>query len=346
MGLKKFDLHYKSWGALIIFVILITFCLFLSKNIISSSEGQLVGTLGQNVPIKVEINQPFEFDVWLSPVNPSFSGKVEVFMDNNPKVKYEPRKFTLKVGDRQKVRATILKTSTGLAVIAASADHWEGFDLTVDAGFSAKLKSNINEPIESGTTKGLILSFVSEDGTPAPLDVDTILYLHSSKIKLLEEVNNKWVDEVKFKLPLGTRSLSLKIMPNSWFADTDVIAADLYSYRELPVYNFDNVTISILPPWYAPLLMAILGGILYSITQLLKDITGYQGSIFRFILAKVLPGLIPGLVAGALAYLLASWGVLGIRVDTTSLKGFVILGFLFSYVGVDIVLKAVTQRKT
>jgi len=53
-----------------------------------------------------------------------------------------------------------------------------------------------------------------------------------------------------------------------------------------------------------------------------------------------------GSVAGALAYFLSNFDVLGIAVDTSSLRGFVILGFLFSYVGVDLILKTLVSPKS
>jgi hypothetical protein len=53
----------------------------------------------------------------------------------------------------------------------------------------------------------------------------------------------------------------------------------------------------------------------------------------------------PGALAGAIAYLLANYEVLGFKADTTQLRGFLILGFLFAYVGIDTILKIVTAKK-
>jgi hypothetical protein len=316
----------------------------LSVDEVAAQSDTTNGQIEGDVPIEVLKSQPFDFYVWVKPRNREFDGTVKVFMDNNPKVKYEPSEFMLKVGERRQVRATIIATNCGLAVIGAHADNWHDLDITVNAGFSAKLKANLADPVESGDQKSFSISLIDKDSKPVQLDVEARLIIQASKILLRDQTNNRWVEKVEVKLPLGTSSTAVDIRPNTWSSDTGMITAELRSYRDFPVHS-ESFYLPILPPWYVPLLMAMLGGLLYSTTQILKKFSRRKATGFRFLLNKVLPGLLPGLVAGTIAYLLASWGILGIKVDTTSLKGFVILGFLFSYVGVDLVLRAATQRK-
>jgi len=54
--------------------------------------------------------------------------------------------------------------------------------------------------------------------------------------------------------------------------------------------------------------------------------------------------ILPGALAGALAYFLVNMNILGIKIDTTALQGFLVLGFLFAYVGIDTILKLVTRK--
>jgi len=326
-------------------VMLVVFLFCLPLNMVAAQSDEIIGTIIGNIPIKVEKDQPFEFDIWLDPHKRGYGGAVTIFMDNNPKVKYEPPKFAIKVGERQKVRATILRTDCGLAVIAAHASNWERLDTTVDAGFTAKLKTNINEPVESGNTKSFYLVLTDKDGNAVQLDTNTRLILQASKLQFYDQENKSWTESIEMYLKLGANSTPIvKILPNTWAADNGVIKAELWSSLNFPVYT-QEFSISILPRWYLPLLMAIIGGVLYSITQLAKEFFRYKGPIFQFLRTKALPSLVLGSLTGALAYLFASWGILGIKVDTTSLQGFVIQGFLFSYVGLDLVLKAATQRK-
>jgi len=76
-----------------------------------------------------------------------------------------------------------------------------------------------------------------------------------------------------------------------------------------------------------------------------EGVAGKRQPLSGFILKVGLPTLI-GVFARLLGYLLGKWNVLGIKVDTTSLQGFVVLGILFSYVGIDLVLTALAQRKS
>ena len=94
--------------------------------------------------------------------------------------------------------------------------------------------------------------------------------------------------------------------------------------------------------------MAMMGGMLYSFFQCIRlgktHRRSGKGTFKQFFLRKIIPRLITGCVSGLLAYLFASWGILGITVDTTTLKGFVILGIIFSYIGIDLILKTVAPE--
>jgi hypothetical protein len=88
----------------------------------------------------------------------------------------------------------------------------------------------------------------------------------------------------------------------------------------------------------------MLGALAYAVYKILTKLPNQKGSIPAFVATTVLPGLFSGALAGLLAYLLAQWNVLGIKVDTTEVQGFIILGFLFSYVGIDSIVKAIAPR--
>jgi len=331
------------------FAFVLLFLFFLAGRVPANPfDGGTKGQIMGNPPIKVDKAQPFDFHIWLKPANPSFDGSVKIFMDNNPKVKYEPQEFTLKAGERQKVRATILNTGCGLAVIAAYADDWEELDTTVDGGFLAKVKTNLNESIESGVKKSCYISFTDENGKPIALDADTVMVLQSSKLGLYDQTNKKWVESIQIQLPFGSSSTpAFDILPDTWASDMGIISVELRSALNYPIYN-DNIPIPILPPWYSPLLMAMMGGILYSSFQCIRLGKAHRrsgkGRLRQLVVKKIIPALITGCVSGLLAYLFASWGILGIKVDTTTLKGFVILGIIFSYIGIDLILKTVAPE--
>lgn len=305
-----------------------------------------VGTLSTNIQAEVEKGEPFEFDVWLSPRSPDFNGSVKVSMERSAKVKYEPQEFELKAGDRQKVIGKIVSSNSGLAIIYAYAEHWEPIDLTINSGFTGKLKTNIGEPLQSRTVKGLALSLVDKDGKPLKLDAPLTLYMRGSRILLLAEDSDQWRADIEMGVARGTSNLMpVNIKPTSWAGDTGIVSVLLKTPQGAPVYD-ETVYVSILPPWYVPLLMAMLGGLTYSFGQFLRSqLSRTRRQTAKTWSRKAAISVVAGLTAGLLAYLLAAWNILGIKIDTTSLKGFVILGILFSYVGVDLVLGATSARK-
>ena len=92
------------------------------------------------------------------------------------------------------------------------------------------------------------------------------------------------------------------------------------------------------------MIMAAVGGLLWSLYSVAKDFKTIATGPRRRIVAQFALTLFGGLFAGSFAYLLASWDVLGIRVDTSSLRGFVFFGFLVAYVGVDSLMKGISSK--
>jgi len=301
-----------------------------------------LGVMEADMTIKAQKDKPFAIDLWLVPKEKQFKGTVTVFMEQTAQMKYEPRVFQIRPGERKTVMATVLGTSCGLAPIQATADNWEDFDAVVDTGFSAKLKTNVIEPIDSGITKTFSIALEDAEGNPVSLDNDVELTLQSSKIKLKTFEDQNWHEQIVLNMKRGTSATPpLNIQSDSLVADKALISAQL-QVEDFVVHNAD-FWIDVKARWYVPLLMAMLGGVAYGVWKMFKESADPKNSLRSF--SAIFGGLFAGAFAGALAYFLANWGVLGIKVDTTTLQGFVILGFLFSYVGVDTILKAVTTKE-
>lgn len=302
-----------------------------------------LGYIAADLPLKVEVNEPFEIDLILKPKNPGYPGAAKVFMEQTNQMKYEPRTLGLKAGERKTVRATVLKSSSGLASVVATADGWDSLDTVINSGFWSRLKSNIGEPIHAGSRKTFSISFKDDEGDATPLDAPVTVTLQGSKLLML--VDGNWHERVELTVPAGSIStVPIEIKATSWAADTALVSAEVRTMNNMVIHN-ENFWINVLPRWYVPLLVAILGGVMYSVYRLSQRLPNRRGAAREFLLGAVLPGLASGGFAGALAFLLASWGVLGIKVDTTTLQGFLILGFLFAYVGIDFILKTVTRRE-
>lgn len=358
----------------------------LSDNARPAAEGEAGGEFEMDLPYKVEINKPFQLDIWLLPADPKFNQTVKVFMEQNSRMQYTPRVFELTPGVRKTISARILKSDSGLGEIIATADGWKDYYATVDAGFSARIRSNVKPSIESGKTQTFTIDFIDGNGKPVSLDAPVSVTLQSSNTRIREvgemlcddegdsdaqtaetviqnkntnkrlgslkrqqkeQVTRGWCDNISFKVERGTSTTPLiQIKPQTIFPEKGAILVEVRMNDDFLLLN-DRIWFDILPRWWIPLLMTILGGLLYSLYKLIKGQdnlkTNEPGTGVKYSSYFVIT-VVTGMVSGVLAYLLGNYGILGFKVDTSSLQGFVILGFLFSYVGVDAILKAATQR--
>jgi|GEM_PF-3981577 len=311
-----------------------------------AADPNKIGRLMENAPVRSDKAAGIDFDIWLQP-NPGhekWSEPVEVFMENKPSlIKYDPPQFKLKVGDTQKVHATILKSYSGLAIVFAYTrdGQWEPFDTTVDLGFSAKMKTNINEPIEGNTEKSLVIDFIDKDGNPAPVDSNIKLIIQtSSKLKVFDPADSLWKQNAEFPVTMQRTSANpIRIKSDAWNGDKGLISAQLSSNQGYPVHE-EEIWVTVRPRWYLSLVVAMLGGLAYGGYQLLSFIVKPRNSKRKLVVT-----LIIGSMAGALSYFLSSWGILGFKVDTSTVEGFFLLGFLFAYTGIDIILKAAARSK-
>jgi hypothetical protein len=95
------------------------------------------------------------------------------------------------------------------------------------------------------------------------------------------------------------------------------------------VFTFDS------DPWaWLPVLLAIGGALLCGVFRLLRT-EARQSALFRECVLMVLSSV----VAGCIAWLFADFDLLGLKLDPHVLRTYAILGFLFSYIGVDVLLR-------
>ena len=304
-----------------------------------------LGVLRVDLPMSVQVNEPFSLDLWLQPVDRSFSGTVGVFMEQTHKMIYEPRTFNLRAGARQTVRARVLKSRSGLAEVIASANGWDDLYVTLDAGFSAKLKaSQLGQPLESGTAQTFTFDFVDSLGKPLPLDAPVKLMVSASKAKLKWRPEFPASERIEVDIARGATSTPpIEVTPQALAPDKGILLVDVKINNDFVILN-EGIQFTILPRWWVPMLMAVLGGVLHGLYQIVRDLAAAE-KLLRRRIARAFGSLVTSGLAGALAYFLSNFDVLGIKIDTSSLRGFVILGFLFSYVGIDLILKTLVPTK-
>jgi hypothetical protein len=304
------------------------------------SSGQDIGYITADFTFNPDLYTPFNIDVFLQPYDPSFSGSANVYMEETNKVLYEPREFTLATGQRQTVKATVVKSKSGLGEIMATADRWKTLREPIYLGFRGKITAkSLEQPLRSGEVKSVSLEFVDDSGRPTPLDASVTLILRSTKTSIRIGPSGEWSDHLDLTIERGTTAiLPFELKPTTWWADEGLLSVEVKLRDNFVAFN-QNLTFPILLRWYLQLMMAILGASLYSWYKGFAHMTSSSGSWIRKTLSVLGFGLIGGASAGGLAFLLASWNIIGIKVDTTSPLGFVILGVLFSYIGVDLILK-------
>ena len=307
---------------------------------------QPVGELITALPVEVGKNKPFEFEVRLKPYAGDFKGLVKVAMQQNPNVIYQPRTFTLSPGQTQNVTAAVVKSNSGLAIIFASADNWEPIDTAIVVGGAPiQLNAKIEQPIESFRPRSFIVSFTDEAGKPIRLEAGAQMLFELSNLSVSQN-GKDWRSEIT--LPLGkedneTKPLQLKA--TSWHADSGIIKINLTTSQGYKVTG-SSANIAIVPPWWVLMMMGMLGGLTYTMIQFLRASLQARRKPSREAWIKKLSlAVLLGIVPGALAYLLAAWNLLGIKTDTTSMQGFFILGLLFAYVGMDVVLAFSAPKK-
>jgi len=307
-----------------------------------------IGLIQIALPFKVEINKPFNIEVWFEPSDDKFSERVEVFMDETDgTVKYKPNNLILKPNAHQTVEACVVKSNSGLARVIVYGDfkRLEPRYVTIDAGFSAKLQAkNLDRAIESGTPRSIILDFTDSEGKTISLEAPVKLSLQSANT-LFKQSDGSWTNKIEFDMKQGqTSSPAIEIKPKSWTMDVGMIMAGAGIDYDHVVLN-QNIPFTISPPWWLSLLMAVMGGILHGTYQTTRAINEGSGPLTNRILKEGFPRIAGGALAGLISYFFIDWNIIGIKIDTTSLKGFVILGFLFSYVGIDLILKHILPKK-
>lgn len=310
-----------------------------------------IGQLRIDIPDNVEIGTPFNIDMWIDFTDPSYSGSVKVFMEQTNKVLYEPRVFEVKPDEpRSQVKVTIVKAPSGLSLIRASANGLEELLEPLDVNFSIKLKpNNLDQALVSGAVTNVNFDFVNGKGEPVALDAPIKLTLGSPNLYVRIKATDAWADSVEFDIPqnyTSTPPVQVKPRwlwsPNNGLLGVTARITDKGNYS-FPVRN-ENIKFSVVPRWWLPLVVAILGGIIFSLYQAAQDWVKSTESKGRRVVPILIQRILPGTLAGALAYFLVNLNILGIKIDTTALQGFLVLGFLFAYVGIDTILKLVTKK--
>jgi hypothetical protein len=100
-----------------------------------------------------------------------------------------------------------------------------------------------------------------------------------------------------------------------------------------------TMRVAVIPRWWTSLGFAIGGALAYTIYDLARARRRRRRAGYAY--AKVFAGCL----SGVLAYALIDLDLVGIRLYSTSLAGFFLLGFLFAHLGIDALLDRLSTRR-
>ena len=295
------------------------------------------GVLNLLIPDSVAVNVPFKIDVWYLPKKPTGGAVANVFFDRGANVQYDPPELALEAFRRKQVTVTVKKAPSGLARIAAYSGCCPDRTATVLCDFKGRLRALDPDKLES--RKNQPVSVLLEDNQGRPLILDSDLDLRIATFNADVSADGKtWQTIITSKIRKGAaRSDFVYIRPTPVDVAEGHIQVTGFGDAGNVAFS-DDLVFTITSPWWLKLSMAMLGAFLYALYKRLNSPTD-ETELLTF-----LRSLGAALVAGVFAYELANLNVFGIKLDTTSLHGFVVLGLLTAYVGVEPLLSKLVER--
>lgn len=278
----------------------------------------------------------FAFNMWLDPSFAKPDQVVNVYMQKNPYITFEQEEFTLQGSKRFLVKAKRIGKDPLLVEIAANPDGgWAYFGRTVSFGFVGEMKTEPLKEIRSGQVKAFSLKFFDAQGKRTALKAPTLLRLIGSNAKLRRIGEPGWEEKpLEMWLQTGVNSSPLvEVTPKSLTGGEGRIQAELTSGGQYVILSGEDLTFAAPPLEWLVFAMAILGGLLHAIYELVGGLVRRDKTALPIAGAKAIIGILSGIIAVLFA------DKVGIKLDITSLTGYVALGFLVAYVGVDAVLK-------
>ncbi len=266
-----------------------------------------------------------------NPQNHSKASDEEVLvqMDEDPQVAYEPQQFKTVPCKDSFVRVTVKKKGSGLASVTAYAQGYEFYSESLDVGFDGKVRVTSSAPLSYGEPGTLNVEVVTQDDKPISFDSDLSLTLQTVDAELaLGGSKSDWVQSLELHLRPGARSSPPFQIQSKKFRGGTVHLSTSLSLGADVILSQENHSFDVAPVWWLPILMAIFGAVLYFVYSVYSDDKR----------ENVRSKLWATLAAGVIAWLFTGFDLLGLKLDTNSLRTYAITGFLFCFLGVDVLL--------
>lgn len=279
-------------------------------------------------PYVAKLNEAFQVEVYLvpastAPVTVQFTPKAGLSISENH--------FQLE-GSKHKFLSAKFTSSppSGLAWILANGDN--GYETggwaAVDVSFDGHLKPTWTEPLAYDRPTTLSLAIVDRDGKPIPVDGELQLQLDS-----VDGLINGSEKEALIPIANASRvTPQFQLRPRSSRGGN----VHLSGILRIPTYSHllaqEQFIFTAQPAWWFPVLLALFGGILHAAYKMVKIPLPIPLRNWVYASTAILA---TSSVSSLVGYLFADFDLLGLKLDPNVLRTYAIVGFLFSYFGVD-----------
>jgi hypothetical protein len=287
---------------------------------------------GCSWPNAIELNEWFTIDCSSRNVPKPINVKIE--KDARIECK-PPNQFTVKPGEVKFLDVRIKRTRSGIVSLGLHPDRGLGVvDIPLAVGFQGHLKitpSNLSLSDDDPATINIMI--VDENGKP--LTVGTTLEMNVQAVDALvrQDTNNAngWSEKLPPMALAANAGMSpqFQVRSNSKRGGSIHILATLNFPNDGVVLAQESFAFQVAPVWWLPIVFAAVGSLLYWLYSFLQ---APKASVAVF--AQVGAALLGGVIA----YLFAGFDLLGLKLDPNVLKTYVLLGFLFGYVGIEVIL--------
>lgn len=266
---------------------------------------------------------------------------IHVKTDSSDSISYRPAEFDVNVGKPEFIKVKVSKSESGIAAIILYATEVNnvGCNYVLDVGFQGHLKLSGTPTLSYSEPTALTLAIVDANDKPLPLDAQLYVQLQAANAQLSDGVtldpNSKelhWSENLVLPVKPGSRSTpQFRIRATNTRGGTVNLATSFsISPDSWAVLAQENFSFSANPAWWLPIVLAIAGSMLYGAYSFVQAPKAGWRNISLHFAASIIGGII--------AYLFAGFDLLGLKLDPNVLKTYPLLGFIFSYAGIEILL--------
>jgi hypothetical protein len=265
-------------------------------------------------------------------IAPPPKNKVDLTMTaSSDGVVFSEQKFSLQ-GPQKKFLEVTFKTAppSGLVYIYADANGFESVDAAIDLGFAGHLKPTWSATLTSDASTTIALEIADRDGKSIPVDGDLDATVETSDGILND---NRQFVPLALLIPSGSRATPQFRLKPRFVRGGNVHLSVLLSVHDgKHVLAQDQFVFAAQPAWWLPVCLALLGGVLHAVYKLVRMPAD------RVALTAGTVIVVTSLIASLIGYLFADFDLLGLKLDPNVLRTYPLVGFLFSYLGIEALL--------